>query len=268
MDPAAFIAPMLASTAPQPFDSPDWWYEVKWDGYRALIHHHDRLHVYSRSGHDLLARYPDLMHLEDIIPRHTILDTELVAWVDGHPSFAALQRRLSVPLMVMAFDCLYSRQQWHLHEPFVQRREELEQLIPKATPNLVVPRGVQGTGQSLLQAVQEQRLEGVVAKRMDSRYVPGKRVTTWQKFLVTHHEWFDAIAVTPLASGGWQWWIAEHQTRVPIARLPAPAAWSGNPHIKTHGQVFTTPILVEVEYRSRTEGGMLRHAGIRQWREP
>lgn len=268
MDPAGFIAPMLATTAEQPFDSPDWWYEVKWDGYRVLIHHHDRLNVYSRHGHDLLTRYPDLRHLEDVIPRHTILDGELVAWVDGHPSFSALQQRLAVPLMVMAFDCLYSRKQWHLHEPFVQRRAELEELLPSATQNVVVPNGVQGTGQSLLQAVREQHLEGVIAKRMDSRYVPGQRVKFWQKFLVTYHEWFDAIAVTPLKSGGWQWWIAEQQTRVPIARLPAPAPWSRKATIKTSGQVFTEPIRVEVDYRSRTERGMLRHAKIRQWREP
>ncbi len=268
MDPGQFVAPMLATTADQPFDSPQWWYEVKWDGYRVLIHHHDRLNVYSRHGHDLLTRYPGLSRLEDVIPRHTILDGELVAWVDGHPSFSALQRKAAVPLMVMAFDCLYSRQQWHLHEPFVKRRAELEKLLPNATPHVLVPSGVRESGLSLLEAVRQQHLEGVIAKRLDSRYVPGQRVKSWQKFLVTYHEWFDAIAVTPLKSGGWQWWIAERQTRVPIARLPAPATWCRNAIIKTHGQVFTKPILVEIEYRSRTEGGMLRHAGIRQWRQP
>ncbi len=264
MDPSQFIAPMLAMTAERPFDSPDWWYEVKWDGYRALIHHQDRLKIFSRRGQDLLAQYPELQHLQDVIPHHTILDAELVAWVDGHPSFSALQRRLVVPHLIMAFDCLYSQQRWLLHEPFSQRRLELEALLPVPNEYLVVPSGVQGTGLNLLQAVKQQHLEGVVAKRLDSRYIPGKRVPSWQKFLITQRAWFETVAITRLKSGGWQWWIADTGGRPPIARLPAPAGWD---RVPTEGHLLTHPIAVQVEYRSRTEGGMLRHARIRQWRE-
>ncbi len=258
---------MLAITAEQPFDSPDWWYEVKWDGYRALIHHHDRLRIYSRRGHDLLARYPELQSLEDVIPRHTIVDAELVAWVNGEPSFAALQRCLPVPHLVMAFDCLYSQHRWHLHKPFSQRRAELEDLVPSASKSLVVLTGVLGTGSHLLEAVRQHQLEGVMAKRMDSRYVPGTRVNTWQKFLVTRRQWFDAVAATPLRTGGWQWWIAEPPGGASIARLPAPPGWHPDAPIDANrGGLLPRPIAVEVEYRSRTEGGRLRHAGIRQWR--
>lgn len=259
---------MLATTADRPFDSPDWWYEVKWDGYRALIHHQDQLRIYSRRGYDLLSRYPELQVLEDVVPRNTILDAELVAWVDGRPSFVSLQRRLPVPLLMMVFDCIYSRRRWHLHQPFSERRAELEALVPSATQHLVVSTGVHESGCNLFDAVKKTHLEGVMAKRMDSRYVPGKRVNTWQKFLVTRREWFEAVAVTPLKSGGWQWWISERQQRVPVARLPAPAAWHHAALEKaSQGSVLAPPIAVEVEYRSRTEGGWLRHAGIRQWRE-
>ncbi len=263
-DPAQFISPMLAITAPMPFDSDEWWYEVKWDGYRALISYIEDLRVYSRHGANLLSRFPDLGQLRDIIPRGTVFDAELVAWFQGKPSFAALQRRESVPHLAMVFDCLYSHQKWHLHEPLHLRREYLQELIPDRQPMVVVSSGLVGQGRELLGEVVEKGLEGVMAKHMMSRYWPGHRVQAWQKFLALRRRWCAVRQVKRLADGHWQWWVGDPSSGSIAARVPAPSRWDP-PTGLDHDLTWVSGLWAEIEYREETAGGKFRHARIRQW---
>ncbi|MCL4318473.1 MAG: DNA ligase [Firmicutes bacterium] len=260
-DPAEFIPPMLGVTAKAPFDSEDWWFEVKWDGYRAIISNVSELKIFSRRGENLLKWFPDLAPLGESLPRGTVVDAEVVAWDNGAPSFAALQSRSSMPHLAIAFDCLFSDGQWHLHEPFRRRREYLENLKVKERSALIVSQGVTGNGIDLFQAARAAQLEGVMAKLRSSRYWPGKRVEYWQKFLSMRREWFFVSGIAKLPTGNWQWGLGEEPDGPLVAKVMAPFDW--NPEL-SHGS--TRPLRVEVEYRERTKEGRLRHARIRRWR--
>lgn len=263
-DPGSFIPPMLAVTADEPFDAEDWWYEVKWDGYRAIVSMVDNLKIFSRGGHDLLAWYPDLQKLADLLPSPVVLDCEVVAWVDGRPSFERLLERASVPHLAMVFDCLYSDGKWHLHEPLRDRRRRLTHML-QPQGMLVVPEGVEGRGRDYWEACGRQGLEGVMAKRLDSTYLPGRRSRLWQKFLVYQTAWFNAVAGHRTEDGRWYWDLRDiSSTGGRVGRVAAPRDWQGGAQ-DVSDVVFRGPIAVEVQYRERTEEGRLRHARIRQW---
>lgn len=259
-DPTKFIPPMLGVTADTPFDSEDWWFEIKWDGFRAIISHVNELKIFSRRGDNLLKWFPDLVQLQDILPKGMVVDAEVVAWQNGGPSFAALQSRRPVPHLAIAFDCLFSDGQWHLHEPFYRRREYLEQLPFQEHSLFIVSQGVIGHGNDLFQAARAAQLEGVMAKLRSSRYWPGKRVKYWQKFLSMHREWFVVSGIAKLPTGNWQWGLAEEADGPLVAKVMAPTDW--NPELLDRN---ARALRVEVEFRERTKGGRLRHARIRQW---
>ncbi len=260
-DPAEFIPPMLGVTAKAPFDSEDWWFEVKWDGFRAIISNVREFKMFSRRGDNLLKWFPDLAQLSEILPRGTVVDGEVVAWDNGGPSFTALQSRWPVPHVAIAFDCLFSEGQWHLHEPFHRRREYLENLPIQAHSALVVSQGVTGHGIDLFRAARAAQLEGVMAKLHSSRYWPGKRVEYWQKFLSMRRDWFFVSRIAKLSTGHWQWGLAEDPDGPLVSKVMAPADWNIEP---LGGNLRA--LRVEVEYRERTKGGRLRHARIRRWR--
>lgn len=256
---------MLATTADQAFSDSSWWYEIKWDGYRCQIHLTDALRVFSRRGHDLLAWFPEIATIENFLPRPIVLDAEIVAWYNGRPSYQRLHERRG-PFLVIVFDCLYSAGGWHLHETFWDRRQRLVDLVVPA-PNVVVTDGLMSDGLSLLQAAQSQNLEGVMAKRLDSVYVPGRRVRSWQKFLILSVDWFEAVAASRSPHDGtWRWSLAQWRNgvRVSVGRISAPKGWVPSSQVGDF-VVLQPPVSVEVAYREMTSEGKLRHASIRQW---
>jgi len=163
------LLPMLATPGPLPV-GPDWVYEVKWDGYRALVSvEAGRTAIRSRRGRDATRDYPEVqLDLPD-----AVVDGELVALLDGRPSFSALQLH-SVPVSFVPFDVLHVGGRLVTDLPWHARRELLEQLLPDVPP-------VFDDGPLLLSSTREQGLEGVVAKRRDGRYFPGRRTETWVK---------------------------------------------------------------------------------------
>ena len=172
--------PMLATRWPQAFSDPEWAFEVKWDGIRALAAWDgDELAVRSRTGRPLGSNYPELDQLAELPP--CILDGEIVAFdADGRPSFSRLQQRQSVPTPIsfMAFDLLFLDRPL-VGEPWTERRQLLNDLeLP--TP-YVVPEPIIGDGLALWTGVVEQSLEGMVAKRLNSTYRPGARSADWRK---------------------------------------------------------------------------------------
>lgn len=188
------IEPMLARIG-EPFDSPLHLFEPKWDGVRAIAYVDERgVRMHGRRRRDLAARYPELDFLARL-PHGTVLDGELVVLgADGRPDFRGILTRENAsparvaqaarrhPVAYVVFDLLYERGEALLALPLRERRERLRALAAaRASPRLIFSDGVVGQGRALFEVAQEQALEGIVAKRLDSPYLPGQRTDAWQK---------------------------------------------------------------------------------------
>jgi bifunctional non-homologous end joining protein LigD len=192
------IRPMMAVSGelPRPAEDARYAYEMKWDGVRAVVYA-DRgsIKVLSRNDRDVTGTYPELRGLGLALgSRPAVIDGEIVAFDEsGRVSFAALQprmhvgnpsqaRRLSatIPVVFLAFDVLHLDGHSTLELTYAQRRELLDSL-ELSGPHWQAPPYFPGDGASALAASRGQRLEGVVAKRLDSTYHPGKRTRDWVK---------------------------------------------------------------------------------------
>ncbi len=188
------IEPMLARIG-QPFDSDEHLFELKWDGVRAVSYVDAAgLRMHGRRRRDLAGRYPELAFLARL-PAGTVLDGELVVLRDdGRPDFRAVLSRENAsparvaaaarrhPVVYVVFDMLYEDDRALLSLPLVERRERLAALVAAtAEPRLMLSEAVPGRGLRLFEAARERELEGVVAKRADSPYLPGERTDAWQK---------------------------------------------------------------------------------------
>jgi bifunctional non-homologous end joining protein LigD len=164
---------MLSRPAPLPSGS-GWSFEVKWDGFRALVSTEDGLRVRSRRGWDMTETVPGLAAL----PPGVVLDGELVAWRDGDPYFPdvcarVLNRDASIPITFVAFDVLKMDGKNMMDASFEERRAALVRL-PLDPPMSVVAETFTD-GPALFDAVRKLGLEGVVAKRLSSRYRANQR---------------------------------------------------------------------------------------------
>lgn len=177
---------MLVTSGALPADSDAWTYEVKWDGFRALVHvSPSDVLITSRNGHDMTARYPELLALRQHLKTSAALDGEIVCVNDkGNPDFAALWGRsrgqTSPPVCFIVFDVLQVGDKLLIEKPYRERRRVLEDL-GLAGPHWCTPPSHIGQGAALFAATKEMGLEGVVAKRLDSRYRPGIRSRAWIK---------------------------------------------------------------------------------------
>jgi bifunctional non-homologous end joining protein LigD len=204
------IEPMLARTGPLPPDDGRWAYEVKWDGIRAIGYAEGgRLKLVSRNGNDITPRYPELRELGRALgAREAVLDGEVVAFgPDGKPSFQVLQSRMHVvsdatqrrlaasnPVAYVIFDLLFLDGHSLMEERYDARREQLLSL-GLSGPNWQTPAHRVGDGAALLEATQAQGIEGVIAKRLDCPYVPGRRSQGWVKV--------KNVRRTDVVIGGW-----------------------------------------------------------------
>ncbi len=205
------IVPMLAAASPSlPKPEKGWAFEVKWDGVRAIAYAQPgRLRLESRNLREITDTYPEVRGmLRDLGMREAVLDGELVAFDDdGRPSFERLQRRMNVtapsavrrlagstPVVYAIFDLLYLDGHNLMALAYEQRRERLEAL-GLGGPAWRVPAAHPDNGQRLLEATAAQGLEGVVAKRLGSRYEPGRRTGAWVKVKNTQRQ--------ELVIGGW-----------------------------------------------------------------
>ena len=190
------MRPMLASTGTVIPAGPDWAHEIKWDGMRLLADvAGGRLRLTSRNENDVTGSFPELSTLADCsgLPADMLLDGEVVALDAGVPSFSALAERMHVsnatkarrlaadlPVTFMVFDLLRLAGADLTGDPLAARRAALEE-IALTGPNVQVPPAYED-GAALQAATREQGLEGVVSKRLSSRYRPGRRSRDWLKF--------------------------------------------------------------------------------------
>lgn len=182
--------PMLATPWDKPFDDDGWWFEIKWDGYRGIVGNDGgRIRATSRRGLDLTGAFPELNNLS--LPPDVVVDGEVVAFDDdGRPSFSALQTRTGFggkrtgeprPTTYVAYDLLYQGRPL-IDLPYEERRARLGALeLPLP---ILDPEPTQGAGVALFDAVQERGIEGIVGKKLGSRYFPGRRSAEWRKVSV------------------------------------------------------------------------------------
>ncbi len=197
LPPPRIPAPMLATPGPPPAGRlAEWAVEMKWDGVRALAFVADgRLRLFSRTGKDITATYPELSPLAAALPgRAALLDGEIVAFADGRPDFEALQPRMHVsspdaalrlaeriPVTYLAFDLLWLDGISLTARRYTERREILDSVMPNG-PGWLCPPAFPGPELDAVRDVSvAQGLEGVLAKRLDSAYEPGIRSPNWRK---------------------------------------------------------------------------------------
>lgn len=178
------LAPMLTSHGSVAgLESGQWAFEGKWDGYRLLVEaDHGALRLRSRSGRDVTAEYPQLRSLAaDLADHHVVLDGELVALdSSGVPSFNEMQNRVrATRIEFWAFDLLFLDGRSLLRARYRDRRKLLETL--GSAGNLIVPELLPGDGAEALAYSHKRGWEGVIAKRRDSGYQPGRRSSAWIK---------------------------------------------------------------------------------------
>jgi bifunctional non-homologous end joining protein LigD len=195
--PAEAPLPMLATAGqlPPPEEDDRWGYEFKWDGVRAVAAVHGGvLALTSRKGTDITVRYPEVGRLPEALAGHdAVVDGEIVAMdAAGRPDFGALQNRMhrtgpevprmaaEKPVTYLVFDLLSWDGEDLLGVPYAQRRERLD-AVGLAGHRWVATPWFAGGGAQVLAASQENGLEGVVAKRLNSVYRPGLRGPDWRK---------------------------------------------------------------------------------------
>jgi bifunctional non-homologous end joining protein LigD len=189
------VEPMLASSEDRPFSRDGWLFEIKYDGYRLIAERNGReVHLASRSGHDLTTTFPELVRAVRGLPfEQLVLDGEVVVNdAEGMPSFARLQRRgrivhrldalrasVESPAMYYAFDLLGIGGYDLRSLPLLERKELLRAVLPTVGPIRYVEH-IAVQGQLMYEHVERMRLEGIVAKRADAPYRPG-RSRSWVK---------------------------------------------------------------------------------------
>src|ERR1700689_1456761 len=179
------LAPMLATHGSvAALKASQWAFEAKWDGYRLLVEaDHGEVRLRSRSGRDITAEFPQLDSLAaDLGDHHAVLDGEVVALdASGVPSFSEMQNRARARrIEFWAFDLLYLDGRSLLRARYRDRRQLLETLAGGGG-GLIVPELLPGDGEEALDYSRKHRWEGVVAKKRDSTYQPGRRSASWVK---------------------------------------------------------------------------------------
>jgi bifunctional non-homologous end joining protein LigD len=250
----ALVRPMLAVLRDElPADRDAFGYEFKWDGVRATVYvDGGRPRALSRNDRDVTGSYPELRDLaESLGSRQVVLDGEIVAFDgDGRPSFEALQSRMHVtnpaqvrrlmtqtPITYLVFDVLHLDGRSMLDEPYVERRRVLESLALSG-PSWQTPPHFEGDGDAVLAASKEQGLEGVLAKRLDSRYFPGKRSDAWLKV--------KNLRTQEVVIGGWKPGAGRRAGAIGslLIGVPGPAGLDYVGHV---GTGFTDAMLRDLE---------------------
>ncbi len=177
---------MLATRVRELPEGREWEYEVKWDGYRIeAVKHGSAVRLLSRRGTDYSERFQAVTReVSKVKAKSAVLDGEVVA-VDGQgqPSFQVLQNRGRLPtghrIAYYVFDLLFLNGKELASRALVERRAELPRIL--SGTQLLFSAPLEGTPKLLIEAVRKHKLEGLVAKRMDSIYEPGRRSLSWQK---------------------------------------------------------------------------------------
>lgn len=284
------IAPMLA-TIGEPFDSDDHQFEIKWDGTRCIAHIGQTLRLQNRRDIEMVSRYPELTCLCSLAPG-TIVDGEIVVLEDGKPSFRKLQQREHLqsntkiamlaerlPATLILFDVLYDAGTNLMNQPLSDRRERLRELVADiASPHVIQTDAIVTHGIDYFKAAEAHALEGIMAKRLASRYQPGTRSPDWVKIKVAQEGDFDVIGYKPSDTGDWvaalalgerrgrKWTFkgnvgtgfTEEQRRELLAFMERADALDDPPERRNDVEWKATGLRCRVRYFEKTFNGRLR----------
>lgn len=192
------VHPMLSEAASEPPEGPEYVYELKWDGIRAMVYLDEgTVRIVSRNQNDITDRFPELLSGDKAF-RATcaVFDCEIVSLdPEGKPVFKKVINRLmtkgestiaklakSNPVNCYVFDCLYLDGRPLVNETLMKRREWMRDAVKTDSPYRVSEVVVDGQG--LFEAAKAHRLEGIMAKMRDSKYLPGRRSPSWLKIKV------------------------------------------------------------------------------------
>src|SRR5712691_705912 len=205
-------SPMLATGGYDPFDREGWWFEPKFDGVRTLLYlEGEDVRLVSRTGRDQTKSYPELARVyRNITATNAVLDGEIVATdEEGHTSFELLQQRMNlaadkdiekarrqIPVEMVAFDLLWLDGEELINQPLAERRERLTQVVAEGK-GLRLIYSVPDEGVQFFEAALKIGLEGVIAKRAASRYMPGKRSDDWRKIKILTQQDCVVLGWTP-----------------------------------------------------------------------
>lgn len=200
-----FVTPMAAQPVDRLPDGAEWWYELKLDGYRALIIKDGaKVRIRSRNDKDLARMYPSIAAAaKQVHAEKAIIDGEVIALdANGRPSFQALQHRTSHPghhVVFYAFDLLHLNGEDFMSKPLLERRAPLEGVLEGS--GLLLSQELRGSATDVVRSVKALGLEGVVAKRRDSLYVPGERSSDWLKLKLELQQEFVVGGYRPAGAG-------------------------------------------------------------------
>lgn len=193
-----FVEPMLSENTEKPPDDDEYIYELKWDGIRALISYEDgKISLHTRNRNDVTSKFPELLDGEKAFrATNALFDGEIV-WLDaeGKPIFKKVINRLmssgesniqklskTSPCYCYIFDCLYLDGRSLVNEPLTKRRAFLKDAVRADVPYRVSE--FVEDGKALFEAAREHGLEGIMAKKRDSKYLAGKRSDCWFKIKI------------------------------------------------------------------------------------
>lgn len=191
---ARFVPPMAAELVDRLPEGADWMYELKLDGYRALIiKNGDRIELRSRNDKDLTRAYAEVLRAaRHLAAESAVVDGEIVAVdANGHPSFQALQHRSAHArhtIVFYAFDLLHVNGESFETRPLKERRARLTEVVHGS--GLLLSEPLPGTAAQVADAVRALGLEGVIAKRWSSRYSAGQRGGAWVKLKLDKQQEF------------------------------------------------------------------------------
>ena len=184
--------PMLLNQMDKSFNSNDHIFELKYDGIRAIIYVSPKeIKIYNRKKQDITNKYPELYSIKDIVKRKTIFDGEIIIMQNGYPSFSSLQERIHIknkskilylskikPAMFICFDILYDNK--NLIEYSLINRKKI---LNKYNDNdyFIKSKYIEKEGINLFNTIKKFNLEGIVAKRKNSKYEINKRTSYWLK---------------------------------------------------------------------------------------
>jgi DNA ligase D-like protein (predicted ligase) len=201
---AEFIEPMECAPVSKLPEGPDWAYELKLDGYRAVAVKNRRgVTLYSRNGKNFNKRFPQILEVLRNLPADTVIDGEVVALDEsGRPDFHRLQHFTAEASRIryFVFDLIILRGRDLTGLPLDERRE-LMKTFKLHSPRIRLSEQFQISADDMLAAVRKQGLEGIVAKRKDSPYEPGKRTGSWAKLRINRGQEFVIGGFTPGVHG-------------------------------------------------------------------
>lgn len=193
--PAVFVPPMLASLAAKDFipGQQEWIFEVKWDGYRSIaVCQQSEVHLYSRNHKLFDDRFHPIREALEQLQLDAVIDGEIVAYgKTEYPQFERLQRWQEPedgPLAYYTFDLLMLNGHSLMGIPLVQRKELLRLLLPRDEKRIRYSKEIKKSRASMISWAKEKGLEGIIAKRANSIYEPGKRSSDWLKIKLRNSE--------------------------------------------------------------------------------